>query len=269
MPRASESGGERRCFCRSTDDGHSWTAPQTIPMPDDVPLEVSHGLLPLSSGRLLAPAALLANPQRLGEEVFVVVSDDGGATWPARRTVFRDPAEKLGFWEQKFTEIAPRTVLAVAWTVTLGDYTDQSNSFALSHDDGWTWGPYQETGIRGQTMSVVSLGGDRLLVLYNRRYGEQGIVMALATLEKGGWRLTASSLLYNAKASRQGPQAGHTGVDELASFQFGFPTAMCGFKTVPSWSRTGVLREVCAASAGARLPSNGKFRRMNGPVFHA
>lgn len=221
--------GERRgetVLCCSTDNGQSWSAPQTIPMPDNVPLEVSHGLLPLSSGRLLAPAALLADPQRLGEEVFVVVSDDAGATWPTRRTVFRDPAGKLGFWEQKLTEIAPRTVLATAWTVTLGDYTDQSNSFALSHDDGWTWGPYQETGIRGQTMSVASLGGDRLLVLYNRRYGEQGIVMVLVQMQVGGWKVDAEQLLYDAKASREGPESDHTGVDELASFQFGFPTAI-------------------------------------------
>ncbi len=47
--------GERRgeaLFCVSTDDGRSWSSPQVIPMPD-VPLEVSHSMLPLASGRLL------------------------------------------------------------------------------------------------------------------------------------------------------------------------------------------------------------------------
>lgn len=223
-----ERFGERQgetVFCRSTDSGHTWSAPQTVPMPD-CPIEVSHSIRPLASGRLLAPGALLAQKDRLGEEVLVAISDDGGCTWPHRRTVFRDPAGKLGFWEQKFAEVAPRTVMAAAWTVTLGDYHDQCNSFCLSHDDGWTWGPRQDTRIRGQTLSMLPLGGDRLLVLYNRRYGEQGIVLALVTFTETAWTVHHDGLLYDARGSRDRPDAGATGVDELASFQFGFPTAI-------------------------------------------
>lgn len=225
---SDERFGERKgetVFCTSNDNGHTWSAPAIVPMPD-CPMEVSHSIRPLSSGRLLAPAALLAKKDRLGEEVLVAVSDDGGRTWPAHRTVFRDPEGKLGFWEQKLAELAPRTVMAVAWTVTLGDYRDQCDSFCLSHDDGWTWGPYQSTGIRGQTMSVLPLGGDRLLVLNNRRYGAQGIVMSLVTFTETGWKVHLESLLYDARALRAGPGAGATGVDEFASFQFGFPTAI-------------------------------------------
>ena len=35
-------------------------------------------------------------------------------------------------------------------------------------------------------MTPVALGGDRLLVLYNRRYGDQGIVMLLVTFTDEG-----------------------------------------------------------------------------------
>jgi hypothetical protein len=219
--------GERRgeaIFCTSTDDGHTWSPPQVIPMPD-VPLEVSHAITPLASGRLLAPTGLLSHKDRLGDEVLVAVSDDGGKTWPAHRTVFKDPQGKLGFWEQKICEFAPKKLLAVCWTVTLGDYRDQEDSFAISHDDGWTWGPHRSTGIRGQTMSALPLGDDRLLVLYNRRYGQQGIVMCLATFTETGWTVRHEGLMYDARALRDGP-GGNSGVDELASFQFGFPTAV-------------------------------------------
>lgn len=212
-------------FCKSLDKGRTWSAPQTVPMPD-CPIEVSHSIRPLASGRLLAPGALLAEKDRLGEEVFVAVSDDGGVTWPVRRTVFRDPAGKLGFWEQKFAEIAPGTVMAAAWTVTLGDYRDQCNSFCLSQDDGLTWGPHHSTGIRGQTLSMLPLGSDRLLVLYNRRYGQQGVVMALVAFTETEWTVVEEGLLYDARGFRNGPDSGATGVDELASFQFGFPTAI-------------------------------------------
>ncbi len=223
-----ERFGERRgeaVFCQSTDGGQHWTAPRVIPMPD-CPTEISHALLPLSTGRLLAPAAVLGNKERLGEEVFVVISDDGGQTWPRQRTVLRDPAGQVGFWEQKLAEFAPGQVLAVAWTVTLGDYRDLPNSFAISRDGGENWGPYHSTGIRGQTMSALPLGGDRLLVLYNRRYGEQGIVANLVRFSETEWRVEDEFLLYDAQAQRAGPAANHTGVDELASFQFGFPTAL-------------------------------------------
>ena len=248
--------GERRgeaLFCVSTDNGRSWSPPQVIPMPE-VPLEVSHSMLALAAGgsvgwdsvptaerdstdgsgrspnlhseRLLAPTGLLVSKERLGEEVIVAVSDDGGRTWPAHRTVFKDPAGKFGFWEQKLVEFAPNQLMAVAWTITLGDYHDQPDSFVISRDGGWTWGPFQSTGIRGQTMTPLPLGGDRLLVLYNRRYGQQGIVAVLATFTDTAWTVHHEQLLYDARGFRDGPNAGNTGVDELASFQFGFPTAI-------------------------------------------
>ncbi len=222
----------------SRDEGRTWSPPSIVPMPD-CPLEVSHSLRPLRSGRLLAPGALLAAEDRLGEEIFVKVSDDGGQSWPHHRTVFRDPDGKLGFWEQKFTELPNNRLLATAWTVSLGDYHDQENSFVISDDGGWTWSPRRSTGIRGQTMSTMWLGDDRLLVLYNRRYGAQGIVGCLATFTATAWKVHYETLVYDAKANRDGPNTGNTGVDELASFQFGFPTAIPlrdGAVLVTNWS---------------------------------
>jgi len=121
----------------------------------------------------------------------------------------------------------------------LGDYLDQPDSFAISDDDGWTWSSYRSTGIRGQTMSTVYLGADRLLVLYNRRYGAQGIVGCLAKFTPEAWTVHHESLIYDAQAHREGPNSGKTGVDELASFQFGFPTAIRlrdGDYLVTTWS---------------------------------
>lgn len=213
-------------LCRSLDGGKTWSAPQVIPMPYDGATEISHGLLPLASGRLLAPGAGLADKERLGERVFTVVSDDGGATWPRINTVFQDPAGQLGFWEQKLAEYAPNRLIAVAWTVTLGNYSDCPDSFALSQDGGETWGPYHSTGIRGQTMTPIPLGGDRLLVLYNRRYGEQGIVGCLVTFTDDRWNVHAEALVYDARQRRDRRPDQATGVDELVDFAFGFPTAI-------------------------------------------
>ena len=228
-PQPGQRFGEGRnegILCRSTDGGHTWSVPQVVPMPGDCPLEISHGALPLASGRLLSPAATLPAQDRLGEQVVVAISDDGGATWPQHAVVFEDPDKRYGYFEQKLAEISPGHLIAATWTVTLGDVVDRPDSFALSHDDGTTWGPAHSTGIEGQTMTPVPLGGDRLLVLYNRRYGDQGIVMNLVTFTEAAWTIHFEDLLYDARATRERPQDLETGVDELYTFAFGFPTAI-------------------------------------------
>jgi len=232
--------GQRRAdatYCRSIDDGRTWSAPRQVPMPVDCPLEVSHAILPLRSGRLLAPAATLPAGDLLGEQVIVAISDDDGQTWPRHSVVLRDPEAKLGFFEQKLTQLDSGLLLATAWTVTLGDYVDQPNSYTISSDDGQTWSPAQSTGIQGQTMTPIPLGNDRLLVLYNRRYGQQAIVACLVSLnpaqisEQGqtneeGWTVHHEINLYDAGSCRQRGAEVESGIDELDDFAFGFPTAI-------------------------------------------
>ena len=227
--KPEEKFGEGRnepVLCCSTDEGHTWSPPQVIPMPCDGPLEISHGVLTLSSGRLLAPAATLPAQDRLGEQMLVAISDDAGKTWPTHAVVFEDPNKRLGYFEQKLTEIAPGRAMAVCWTVTLGDVVDQPDSFTISNDNGSTWGPARSTGIRGQTMTPIPLGDDRLLVLYNRRYGDQGIMMTLVTFTDQAWTIHYESLMYDAKAKRERPEHLDTGVQEFDTFAFGFPTAI-------------------------------------------
>jgi len=195
-------------------------------MPCDCALEISHGILPLSSGRLLAPAATLPAQDRLGERVLVALSDDGGDTWLRHAVVFQDPGRRLGYFEQKLTELSPGRAMAVCWTVTLGDVVDRPDSFVISDDDGATWGPVHSTGISGQTMTPIPLGGDRLLVLYNRRYGDQGVVMVLVTFTEEAWTVRYEDMMYDARAHRKRPDDLDTGVEEFDAFEFGFPTAI-------------------------------------------
>lgn len=221
-----EQGHNEPVFCRSTDGGRTWSAPQVVPLPHPYALEISHGMLALSSGRLLAPSATYPTHERLGEQVYAVISDDGGKTWPKHAVVFQDPNKKFGYLEQKLAELAPGRVIACCWTVTLGGVVDQPDSFTLSDDDGATWAPPVSTGIRGQTMTPISLGGDRLLVLYNRRYGDQGVVMLLVTFTKKRWTVRHEGIMYDARTQRQWPPDVKTGDQEWAGFEFGFPTAV-------------------------------------------
>jgi len=218
-------GRTEAVFVKSTDGGKTWSGPQAVPMMGFNPIEVSHGILALKSGRLLAPCATLPKG-KLGEQILAAVSDDGGKTWPRHAVVMKDPNGKNGYFEQKLAEYAPGKLIATAWTVTLSDVADLENSYTLSSDDGLTWSAPVSTGIRGQTMSTLPLGGDRLLVLYNKRYGDQKIVMHLVTFTDKKWTIHAEETLYDAKAKHEKPKDIKTGVDELAAFKFGFPTAV-------------------------------------------
>jgi sialidase-1 len=214
-------------FCTSTDGASSWSLPSTIPMPTSA-LEISHGILAHPSGRLLAPAATI-EPGRLGEHVIIAISDDGGYTWPCTATAMSDPAGAFGYLEQKLTLLGDGRVMATAWTVTLDRLVDQPNSYALSDDAGETWSAPRSMGIFGQTLSAVHLDGNRFLLLYNRRYGAQGIVAALARLQPNGkdardWTVDAETLIHDPQLRRDGRQRGD-GVSEMLDFEFGFPTA--------------------------------------------
>ena len=183
-------------------------------------------MLPLPSGRLLAPAATLPGEGWLGEQVLVAVSDDGGETWPEHRVVFEDPEKKLGFFEQKLAQFAPSRIIATAWTVTLDGVVDRPHHYAISNDNGEAWTRPRPTGSEGQTISTLPLGDDRLLVLYNRRYGRQGIIMNLVTFSETEWILHDEAVLYDAKSQHERAVTVKTGVEEFDEFAFGFPTAI-------------------------------------------
>lgn len=209
--------------CVSHDRGHTWSDPVVIPAATPM-LEISHGILPLADGRLLAPAATI-EPGRLGAEVLLAESDDGGATWSGFRPILRDPGGRAGYLEHKLTELADGRILLTTWTIEMADLTDRPNTFCISADGGRTWGPPTSTGISGQTFSTVDLGEGDLLVLYNRRYGHQGVVAGLVRLTDGPWSVRAEVLLHDAGAERI-RSADADGITEMAEFSFGFPTGI-------------------------------------------
>jgi hypothetical protein len=221
--------GEKQCepvFCTSVDRGYTWSKPHIIENPYNCPLEISYGIVPLESGRLLAPAALLPAPERLGEKVIVFISDDSGQHWDKHSIVFESKDKNEGYFEHKFVELGDGRIMAVCWTVTLGSVKDKENSFSLSFDHGSTWSEPKSTGIMGQTMSPLYLGEDRLIVFYNKRYGEQGIMMALVTFNENEWFIHHEEFLYDAQKERECPENLDSGVTEFDNFAFGFPTAV-------------------------------------------
>ena len=217
-------------LCRSRDGGRTWSAPVVLAAASADGqargYEATCPILALDEERWLAPAGLLADAASLGERVIVFSSPDAGQTWPHSHTVFHDADARRCFFETKVISLGSGRLLAVAWTVTAGDYQDLDNQYALSRDGGRTWTRPLPTGIRGQTMTPVWLGGDRLLVLYNRRYGKQGIVMLVVQVADDGWIRGPETMLWDAAAAHGEVSHGAGGIDEFSDFAFGLPSAL-------------------------------------------
>ncbi len=220
------TGRNEPIFCLSTDNGHTWSPPRIIKSEQKGPFEISNPIVVLHDGRWLAPAAVLGDPKRLAEYVVAFESSDMGKTWPHVRTVLNDSEGLKGFFEQKLIELEPDLLLAVAWTVSLGDYKDFQNHFALSKDGGRTWSRPMPTGIHGQTMTPFWLGDDRLLVVYNRRYGHQGVIISLVRFDETGWEVKWENMLWDARKSRERKSDVESGIDEMSYFEFGLPSIM-------------------------------------------
>jgi hypothetical protein len=214
-------------LCYSPDEGVNWSAKKALNTPISGPFEISNPILVLRDGRWLAPATTMESPDRLGERVLLFESADEGETWPHVFVAMKDPGKKKGFFEKKVIELDPGHLLMTAWTVTLPEYTDIENHFTVSRDGGKTWCEPRSTGIQGQTLTPVWIGRDRLLVLYNRRYGDQGVQGALVRFTDESWEVLSESTIWDARASRRATDQGDSGLEELKTFAFGLPSALC------------------------------------------
>ncbi|MCK5736863.1 MAG: exo-alpha-sialidase, partial [Spirochaetaceae bacterium] len=213
-------------FCQSNNQGKTWSEISVIPTDFSLKFEISNPIVVAGNGTWLAPAATLPDRQRLGEKVVVFRSADRGKTWPEFSTVFYDEEKKKGFFEQKIISLGGGQLLAVAWTVTLGDYSDLENHFAFSDDYGLRWTTPKSTGIKGQTLSPLFLGEDRLLLLSNRRYGSQGVVCYFARFHRDEWTIEGETLLWDAHSSRDTKTESKSGIEAFDDFAFGLPSAI-------------------------------------------
>lgn len=213
-------------FCQSVNRGKNWSEASVIPTGLSRKFEISNPLVDAGNGIWLAPAATLPDSKRLGERVVVFISTDRGRTWPEYSTVFYDKEKKKGFFEQKIISLGKGRLLAAAWTVTLGEYGDLENHFALSDDYGRTWSDAKPTGIAGQTLSPMLIEKDRLLLLSNRRYGSQGVVCYFARFNNEEWQIEGESMLWDAHTGRSTEDEDKSGIEAFDDFAFGLPSAI-------------------------------------------
>lgn len=215
---------------RSSDGGRSWAGPTALEPPLVGPsFEICSPALALRDGRWLIPTATWKGwdgdcPS--GMKAIALVSRDRGATWPEYVDVMDGSAEEVIYWEQKIVDLGDGRLVAVCWTHDLGAGQDRQVHYALSHDDGRSFGPPRPTGLHGQTTTPIFLGDGRLVCVY-RRTDRPGLWAAYTHLEGDAWVNEAQLPLWGQAAQGGGYVVGGANLSHaFARLRFGLPAGL-------------------------------------------
>ena len=212
-------------WSRSVDEGATWLEPQVIPMPTPGAAEAPNPMCATRHGRYLAcysPYGTFDPTLRVDRSVFVLVySDDRGATW-RHSEMMRFGAPDSGTAMGAVAPLADGRALGAGWHLHLHDEQDFPTPYALSDDDGVTWGPHRSTGITGQSVSLTALPDGGVLMPYNqRRHGQPGVWLALARPTEADFGLETDQIVWPAPAATQtGTSGDHS---QWTDFAFGSP----------------------------------------------
>ena len=211
---------------RSFDGGRSWTKPAPLEPPLVGPgWEVCHHVLELASGRLLIPTATWRGwngESPSGEQTVAFISDDGGDTWPRHGVIFDGRVTGLTHWEKSVVQLDDGRLLAVAWVYDTAANETHPSVYAISEDDGESFGDSAETGFFAQTCKIVQLRDGRILAVY-RRHDQPGLWATVARLEGDRWANLGSAPVW--QGAESGMSGERRGSEELMELKFGYPSS--------------------------------------------
>jgi hypothetical protein len=187
---------------RSSDDGRTWSPPQSIDPGTSIAADSPSSVLELPDGTLFLAFETWKNwedASPLHIRGFALFSHDGGATW-GDRLAFPSAADTDRMYSHtRYTRLADGTLGALQWTQSVGGEQNFDLHLVTSDASGRVWSQPRPTGIPAQTSWLADLGGGRLAVAYTERTGMQpGIKVALSDDGGTSWDLDNSLLAWDA-----------------------------------------------------------------------
>ena len=182
---------------RSTDKGHTWSAPERVniaPMrtafPRDSILELSDGtlLMPLH-GFMFQPEIPEINNSAERERAYVLGSTDGGKQWDYWGTVAYDASGITHLQEPGLTQLPDGRVLALVRSqrfprrVGPGEQMDVPSGYlfaTVSEDSGISWSWPRNTGLWGYPADLITLPDGRVLATFGHRLEPRGVRVAVS-----------------------------------------------------------------------------------------
>lgn len=212
-------------WSRSQNDGRTWLDPQPFPVPLAGAAETPAPLQALRSGRWVAPYSphntFDPNLKVDLQHVVLVISDDEGKNW-RHSSAIRVTEKDAYVAEAWAVSLSDGRLLATTWHLHRGEGNDYPNAYALSLDEGQTWGPTRSTSIMGQSAALAPLPDGKVLFVYNqRRHGEPGVWLAVAQPTVRDFGVLANDIVWHAAIATQHGSSGKS--TNWTDFAFGEP----------------------------------------------
>jgi hypothetical protein len=214
---------------RSSDRGHSWSAPQIVQVdfpPDRYTAVCSGPLTILSPNRWMypfetwKPYGFEGPPDQKAGALF---SLDQGNSWGEQTIIADDATGRLHYWDQMHAVLPDGRIYNMLWTHFAGTHKDAKNHWSISSDEGRTWTAPEPTNLRGQMCVPIALADGRVAAIYNFRHDPQGIHLALSRDLKQ-FDTEHELVVFDAGAQTTlGPPAGETFVARKVNIAFGRP----------------------------------------------
>ena len=210
---------------RSHDSGRTWKGPEIIDPPlKGQPFEICSPIVPLDDGRWLVPTSLWKawdGDCPHGIKAVALVSHDHGKTWPEYVDVMDSSPEEVIYWEQSLMPLSDGRVMSTAWVHDSAKDEDHDLHYVVSTDGGRSFGPAMPTGLKGQTVRILPVAQDVLLVIY-RRMDKIGLWACIVSVRDGGWVTLSEKLLWKGSLARNADRENM--VEEFQQLKFGAPS---------------------------------------------
>lgn len=229
-PANVETNGLLDCpvvFAESFDGGKTFAPCRYVPTNWGPHAEASAPLYVLPNGDYVTAIAAMQNWE--GEFTApmcgrLLRSADKGKTWNDD-TVIMDFGPDTTAWEQRLAITDSGKIVDIAWVENLKTGQLHNNQVAISSDNGRSFGPAIDTGIRGQAACVCSLGGEKILSLHSMRkhVDRFGVLACVVDVSDGKWNIEHSEYIWEPAFAMTQTQ-GNLGVFNM--LRFGQPSAV-------------------------------------------
>jgi hypothetical protein len=198
-----ETSGMQRTvvrLCESEDYGQTWSKPRDLDyvLPD---LIAQGPFIKLPNGSLGMPCEVWHEWDkgfREGPSTRLILSDDGGKTWPKAGLIARDKQKQHIYGDPKLTILPDGRIVALLWVYNMHTSEDLPIHRSVSSDMGVTWSAAASTGIIGQRSTPTFLKDDLMMVVYQSRFGQGAGLRAMLSYDEGiSWDKDTDTLIWH------------------------------------------------------------------------
>ncbi|WP_135554827.1 sialidase family protein [Paenibacillus cymbidii] len=213
---------------RSSDEGRTWSEPQSIEPPLVGPaFEMTSPIVPLRSGTWILPTSTWKGFDGYcpnGMKMVAFRSEDQGRSWPAYTDVMADERDVDIFWESKMVELSDGRILAAAWVYDRQAGKDRDNHYAITRGKSIdsTFTEPRSCGLQGQTLNFMEISPGQVLTVY-RRTDVPGLWANLSRIAGDEWVNESERPLWGSGQAGLTSNSGNMAADFIA-LRFGAPS---------------------------------------------